>query len=123
MIRKLSSRLDSLESAAASSARLGQDSKEDIERRKKAMCRLAEIVEEARTGIPAWKSLSHAKQVRYWRERMKEAEQMIAGGVEGIRPTPGVAPGIDLAMREMTIKVATREFAEAQEQLARRTAK
>lgn len=123
MTRKLSSRLESLESAAASSTRHRQDSKEGIERREKAMRRLAEKVEEVRTGIPAWKSLSHAKQVRYWRERMKEAEQTIAGGIEGIRPTPGVALGIDLAMRELAVTVATREFADAQEQLARRAAK
>lgn len=123
MTRKLSSRLDSLESAAASSTRHCQDSDEGIERREKAMRRLAEKAEEARTGIPAWKSLSHAKQVRYWRERMKEAEQTIAGGVEGIRPTPGVATGVDLKMREMSFSLAPGELAKAQEQLAKLTAK
>lgn len=119
MTRKLSSRLDTLESAAASTTRLVQDRMENAERQEKAMRRLAEKVEEARTGKPAWESLSPAKQVHYWGERMKEAEQTITSGLDDIRTTPGVAPGIDIAMRKLAISIAPAQLAEAQEQLAK----
>jgi hypothetical protein len=105
MVNKLSFRLDALESAAQTAPNVMNDSPEMEARREKARQRLAERIEEYRTGVKTWERLDPLGRIRYFQEKISDAEADIVLGEEGVGYTPSVAQKIRREMHKLTLRI------------------